>query len=87
MQTTLSLSLYHNFLLIVLAVLDRLSYIEQRSVRYSSVVQYNAHDTTLLFRSIYKLQKRQTEKWQKHYPSTDNDQQLAYAFADFSLLR
>ena len=96
MQTTLSLSLslYHNFLLIVLAVLDRLSNIEQCSVvskmlykskefYYSLVIQYNAHDTRLLFRSIYKLQKRQTEKWQKHYPSTDNDQQLAYAFADF----
>ena len=75
MQTTLSLSLslYHNFLLIVLAVLDRLSNIEQCSVvskmlykskefYYSLVIQYNAHDTRLLFRSTYKLQKRQTEK-------------------------
>ena len=68
----------------------RLSYIEQRSVvnttlykakefYYSSVIQDNAHDTRLLFRSIDKLLQRQTEK---HYPSADNDQQLATAFAD-----
>ena len=70
---------------------DRLSYIEQCSVvntmlykakefYYSSVIQDNAHDTRLLFRSIDKLLQRQTEK---HYPSADNDQQLAIAFADF----
>ena len=46
----------------------------------SSVIQNNAHDTRLLFRSIDKLLQRQTEK---HYPSADNDQQLANAFADF----
>ena len=46
----------------------------------SSVIQDNAHDTRLLFRSIDKLLQRQTEK---HYPSADNDQQLANAFADF----
>ena len=61
---------------------DRLSYIEQCSVvntmlykakefYYSSVIQDNAHDTRLLFRSIDKLLQRQTEK---HYPSADNDQ-------------
>ena len=70
---------------------DRLSYIEQCSVvntmlykakefYYSSVIQDNAHDTRLFFRSIDKLLQRQTEK---HYPSADNDQQLAIAFADF----
>ena len=70
---------------------DRLSYIEQCGVvntmlykakefYYSSVIQDNAHDTRLLFRSIDKLLQRQTEK---HYPSADNDQQLANAFADF----
>ena len=70
---------------------DRLSYIEQCSVvntmlckakefYYTSVIQDNAHDTRLLFRSINKLMQRQTEK---HYPSADNDQQLAIAFADF----
>ena len=35
---------------------------------------------TVLFRSIDKLLQRQTEK---HYPSADNDQQLANDFADF----
>ena len=70
---------------------DRLSYIEQCGVvntmlykakefYYSSIIQDNAHDTRLLFRSIDKLLQRQTEK---HYPSADNDQQLAIAFADF----
>ena len=70
---------------------DRLSYIEQCGVvntmlykakefYYSSVIQDNAHDTRLLFRSIDKLLQRQTEK---HYPSADNIQQLAIAFADF----
>ena len=71
--------------------LDRLSYIEQCSVvntmlykdnefYCSSVNQDKAHDTRLLFRSTVKLLKRQTEK---HYPSADNDQQLANDFADF----
>ena len=72
---------------------DRLSYIEQCGVvntmlykakefYYSSVIQDNAHDTRLLFRSIDKLLQRQTER---HYPSADNDKQLqlANAFADF----
>ena len=70
---------------------DRLSYLEQcrvvnamlykaKEFYYSSVIQDNAHDTRLLFRSIDKLLQRQTEK---HYPSTDNIQQLAIAFADF----
>ena len=70
---------------------DRLSYIEQCSVvntmlykakefYYSSVTRNNAHDTRLLFRSIDKLLQRQTEG---HYPSADNDQQLANDFADF----
>ena len=69
---------------------DRLSYIEQCSVvntmqykakefHYSSVICNNAHDTRLFFRSIDKLLRRQTEK---HYPSADNDQQLANDFAD-----
>ena len=60
---------------------DRLSYIEQCSVvntmlykakefYCSSVIQDNAHDTRLLFRSVDKLLQRQTEK---HYPSADND--------------
>ena len=51
-----------------------------KEFHYSSVIQDNAHDTRLLFRSIDKLLQRQTEK---HYLSADNDQQLAYAFADF----
>ena len=66
---------------------NRLSYLEQcrvvnamlykaKEFYYSSVIQDNAHDTRLLFRSI----DNQTEK---HYPSADNDQQLANAFADF----
>ena len=70
---------------------DRLSYIEQCSVvntmlykakefYYSSVIRDNAHDTRLLFWSIDKLLQSQTEK---HYPSADNDQQLANDFADF----
>ena len=70
---------------------DRLSYIEQCSVvntmlykakefYYSLVIRDNAHDTRLLFRSIDKLLQKQTEK---HYPSADNDQQLANDFADF----
>ena len=69
---------------------DRLSDVEQCSVvntmlykakefYYSSVIQDNAHDTRLLFRSMDKLLHRQTEN---HYPSADNDQQLANAFAD-----
>ena len=45
---------------------------------YSWVVQDNAHDTRLLFRSIDKLLHGQTGK---HYRSADNDQQLANAFA------
>ena len=68
-----------------------LSYTEQCSVvntmlykakelYHSSVIQDNAHDTRLLFRSIDKLLQRQTEK---HYPSADNDKQLAIALADF----
>ena len=70
---------------------DRLSYIEQCSVvntmlykakefYSSSVIRDNAYDTRLLFRSIDKLLQRQTER---HYPSADNDQQLANDFADF----
>ena len=45
---------------------------------YSWVIQDNAHDTRLLFRSIDKLLHGQTGK---HYPSADNGQQLANAFA------
>ena len=48
---------------------------------YSSVIQDNAHDTRLLFRAIDKVLQRKTEK--HHYPSADNDQQLANAFAHF----
>ena len=47
---------------------------------YFSIIQDNAHDNRLLFRSIDKLLQKQTEK---PYPSADNDQQLAIAFADF----
>ena len=47
--------------------------------RKKSVIQDNAHDTRL-FRSVDKLLQKQTEK---HYPSADNDKQLAIAFADF----
>ena len=68
-----------------------MSYIEQCSVvntmlykakefYYLLVIQDNAKITRLLFRSIDKLLQKQTEK---HYPSADNDQQLATAFADF----
>ena len=46
---------------------------------YSSVIQDIAHDTRLLFRSIDKLRHKQSEN---HYPSADNHQQLANAFAD-----
>ena len=46
---------------------------------YSLVIQDIAHDTRLLFRSIDKLLHKQTEN---HYPSADNDPQLANAFAD-----
>lgn len=68
--------------------LDRVRCIEQCSVLlykakesyYSSLIQDNIHNTRLLFRSIDKLLQRQTEQ---HYPSADNDQQLASAFADF----
>ena len=71
---------------------DRVSSIDQCSVvnkmlykakdsYYSSVVQDNAHNTRLLFRSIDKLLQRQTVQ---HFPSANNDQQLANAFADFS---
>ena len=70
---------------------DRLSYLEQcrvvnamlykaKEFYYSSVIQDNALDTRLLFRSLDKLLQRQTEK---HYPSADNDKQLAIALADF----
>ena len=70
---------------------DRLSYLEQcrvvnamlykaKEFYYFSIIQDNAHDTRLLFRSVDKLLQRQTEK---HYPFVDNDQQLAIAFADF----
>lgn len=70
---------------------DRVSYIEQCSVvktmlykakesYYLSHIQDNAHNTRLLFWSIEKLLQRQTEQ---HYPSPDNDQQFANAFADF----
>lgn len=45
----------------------------------SSVIQDNVHDTRPLFRSIDKLLHKETEN---HYPSADNDQQLANAFAD-----
>ena len=48
---------------------------------YSSVIQDNAHDTRLLFRAIDKVLQRKTEK--HHYPSADNDQHLANAFAHF----
>ena len=47
---------------------------------YLSVIQDNAHNIRLCFRSIDKLLQRQTEQ---HFPSGDNDQQLANAFADF----
>ena len=70
---------------------NRVSYIEQCSVLktmlykakesyYLSHIQDNAHNTRLLFRSIEKLLQRQTEQ---HYPSPDNDQQFANAFAYF----
>ena len=73
---------------------DRLSYIEQCSVvntmlykakefYYSSVIRDNAHDTRFLFRSIDKLLQRQTEG---HYPSADNDQQLANDFSNDLLM-
>ena len=48
---------------------------------YSSVIQDNAHNTRLLFRAIDKVLQRKTEK--HHYPSADNDQHLANAFAHF----
>lgn len=70
---------------------NRVSYIEQCSVvktmpykakesYYLSHIQDNAHNTRLLFRSIEKLLQRQTGQ---HYPSPDNDQQFANAFAYF----
>lgn len=70
---------------------DRLSHLEQcnsvnamlyraKEQHYSAVIQENAHDTKLLFRTIDKLLQKSTEK---RYPFANNDQELANAFADF----
>ena len=47
---------------------------------YSAVIQENAHDSKLLFRTVDKLLQRSIDK---RYPSANSDQDLANAFADF----
>ena len=47
---------------------------------YSAVIQENAHDSKLLFRTVDKLLQRSIDK---RYPSANSDQELANAFADF----
>ena len=70
---------------------DRVNYMEQCNVvndmlykakeqHYSAVIQENAHDSKLLFRTVDKLLQRSIDK---RYPSANSDQELANAFADF----
>ena len=71
--------------------IDRVNYLEQCNVvndmlhkakeqHYSAVIQENAQDSKLLFRTVDKLLQRSIDK---RYPSTNSDQELANAFADF----
>ena len=71
--------------------IDRVNYLEQCNVvnamlykvkeqHYSTVIQDNAHDSKLLFRTVDKLLQRNTDK---RYPSANSDQKLTNAFADF----
>ena len=71
--------------------IDRVNYMEQCNVvndmlykakeqHYSAVIQENAHDSKLLFRTVDKLLQRSIDK---RYPSANSDQELANAFADF----
>ena len=68
-----------------------MNYLEQRDVvdemlymakeqHYSTVIQDNTHDSKLLFRTVYKLLQRNTDK---RYPSANSDLELANAFANF----
>ena len=62
------------------SVVNTMLYKVKEFIRFnSSVIQDNADDTRLIFRSTDKLLHRQTEN---HYPSADNDQQLAITLAD-----
>ena len=47
---------------------------------YSAVIQENAHDSKLLFRTVDKLLQRSIDK---RYPSANSEQELANTFADF----
>ena len=47
---------------------------------HSAVIQDNVHDSKLLFRTVDKLFQKEVEK---RYPSTNSDQELVNAFADF----
>ena len=71
--------------------IDRVNYIEQCNVvndmlykakeqHYSAVIQENAHDSKLLFRTVDKLLQKSIDK---RYPSANSDLELANAFADF----
>ena len=71
--------------------IDRINYMEQCNVvndmlykakeqHYSVVIQENAHDSKLLFRTVDKLLQRSIDK---RYPSANSDLELANAFADF----
>ena len=65
--------------------IDRVNYMEQCNVvndmlykakeqHYSAVIQENAHDSKLLFRTVDKLLQRSIDK---RYPSANSDQELA----------
>jgi len=71
--------------------LDRINYLDQCKVvndmlykakeqYYSSMIQENAHDSKLLFRTVDKLLQKNTERL---YPTANNDEDLANSFADF----
>ena len=71
--------------------IDRVNYLEQCNVvnamlyqtkeqHYSTVIQDNALDSKLLFRTVDKLLQRNTDK---RYPSANSDLELANAFANF----
>ena len=71
--------------------IDGVNYMEQCNVvndmlykakeqHYSPVIQENAHDSKLLFRTVDKLLQRSIDK---RYPSANSDQELVNAFADF----
>ena len=47
---------------------------------YSTFIEENSHDPTLLFRSVNKLLNKNPNK---SYPAAENNVELANAFADF----